>query len=169
MKLSWMRAPYIVAELWMGFLLQLHSNDMEFGGADIRERVWCQRRRPPRHPRCNGRNCAAIEDDDAISIAAHKVAPADDIQGAWPTVCMQRSYVARCNACIEDAHGVILEEQLVMLRCRGERVQGVWWFLLVLQFVVLDPIQMFSVRVTPAKDAAGPSFSQRSRLLISRF
>ncbi len=70
-----------------------------------------------------GRRVSTVEGDGTASAATDEIAYAQGIKRGGPAVSVQGSALAGLDDGIEDAHAVVLEEELVVLGCGGEGIE----------------------------------------------
>jgi hypothetical protein len=58
---------------------------------------------------------AAVQQNRAFRIAPNEIAPTEEIESTRPAMGVKRHGVAPRDACVQDADGLIFEEQSVML------------------------------------------------------
>lgn len=68
---------------------------------------------------------ATVHNRSSLAIAAHEVAPVEDVQDAWPAVGVKWNRFSRRNPCIQHADVFILKEQSMVLRRGYECVKFV--------------------------------------------
>ena len=69
---------------------------------------------------------ASVEDHVAVGIAPNKIADAENVENTGPAVGMDGDGFAGTDVGVEYAHVLVLEEQLVMIRCRSHGVELGW-------------------------------------------
>ena len=98
-------------------------DDADLGCACVFERV----RRDWRYPKggawCERRGPSAVEGNGTALVAANKVADAEDIEGGGPAMSVQGSSLAGLDHGVQDANGLVFEEELVVLGSGGECVE----------------------------------------------
>ncbi len=109
-----------------GRKLHLYADHMKVRGANILERVGQKSGRPE----SLGRNWraarygSAIEGNLAVAISANECAPALDVERRGPAMRVDGSSSAKAGIrSVQNAHGFILEQKRVMLRCCDQGIK----------------------------------------------
>ena len=107
-------------------VLELDGEDAQGGFADVFEGVRGERSGPG-----GGafgwvlRIVAGVEKDGSGVVAADELAPGEDVVDGRPAVGVERDGVARRNGGVEDADGIVFEEDGVIRGCGDHGVEVV--------------------------------------------
>ncbi len=94
--------------------LELYAECMQLGSTDVFQRVRRKRAGPQGASLGNLPGDSSVEDHRSLAIAAHKVAPRENVGGAWPSVSVQRDRLTRKDPRVEHSYRLILKQEMMM-------------------------------------------------------
>ena len=109
-----------------GGMLQLDADDVEESGADVLEGVGLEGGRPGGGAGEQGRGEAAVHEDGTGGVAADAGAPGEEVEGAGPAMGVEGDGLAGGDGDVQDADGVVFEEEGMVVWGGDQGVEGVW-------------------------------------------